>query len=257
MKITKFLYFLSGIGVGSGVTYFVTRKILDKKYDEMLKIEVDELKEYYNRTQNVISVVKDLPTEKKEGVCDQNGPKDGKDRSKIGGNLTEKSGKAMSSLTEDDYFSNKNRGKRTAYNSYFNPDEVEMETTFALDPGGPTDDDPDEDKYEENVDNTDFYDETDKISGGRMSKTGIELISSVDYNERNNYEKEELFYYKKTKTLADTNDEIVEDSEDVVGSEFEDIIFQGNAGTVYVRNNGFAKDFLITVLNERYDFSRL
>ena len=246
MKIDKFLYFLGGICTGSGITYFVTRKILDKKYDEMLKIEVDELKEYYNRTQNVISVVKDLPTEKKEGVCDQNGPKDGKDRSK-----------AMPTLTEDDYFSNKNRGKRTAYNSYFNPDEVEFETTFALDPGGPTDDDPDEDKYEENVDNTDFYDETDEILGGRMSKTGIELISAIDYNERNNYEKEELFYYKKTKTLADTNDEIVEDSEDIVGSEFEDIIFQGNAGTVYVRNNGFAKDFLITVLNERYDFSRL
>lgn len=248
MKIDKLLYFLSGLGVGSGITYLVTRKVLDKRYDEMLKIEVDELKEYYNRTQNVISVVKDLPTEKKEGVCDQNGPKDGKDRSKIGGKSTE--------ITEDDYFSNKNRGKRTAYNSYFNPDDVEIESTFALDPGGPTDDDPDEDDYEE-ADNSDLKDETDEISGGRMSRTGIELISSVDYNERNNYEKEELFYYKKTKTLADTNDEIVEDSEDVVGSEFEDIIFQGNAGTVYVRNNGFAKDFLITVLNERYDFSRL
>ena len=242
MKINKFLYFLSGIGVGSGITYFVTRKILDKRYDEMLQIEANELKEYYNRTQNVISVVKDLPIEKKEGVCDQNGPKDGKDHSKI---------------TEDDYFSNKNRGQRIAYNSYFNPDEVEIETTFALDPGGPTDDDPDEDKYEENVDNTDFYDEIDRLLSGRMSKTGIELISAIDYNERNNYEKEELFYYKKTKTLADTNDEIVEDSEDIVGSEFEDIIFQGNTGTVYVRNNGFAKDFLITVLNERYDFSRI
>ena len=235
--MNKILYFLAGLGLGGGVGVLATRKIMDKKYDEMLKIEIDELREYYNRTNTTIQLVSEGPSEKKEGKSAQNGPKLAKEDSKI---------------TKDEYFRPTNRGKRTNYSSYFDPDDVEIDTNLAFsDPGGPTDDDPEEEEYETELD------ETERISGGRISRTGIELISAIDYNERNAYEKEEYFYYKKTKTLTDSNDEIVEDYEDVVGTEFEDIIFQGDAGTVYVRNNGFAKDFLITVLNERYDFSRL
>jgi hypothetical protein len=244
--MNKILYFVGGLALGGSLGYIFTRKALDKHYDEMLETENNELREYHDKKINELQEYYDkkinelreyydkkleeiAPTEivfdrpsapdpQKEGVSIQNEPK--------------------------------NRGKRVNYTSYFDPDDAEIDGWS--DPGGPTEDDP-----EEEIESSEYRDETEEISCVRMSKTGIELISAIDYNERNGYEKDEYFYYKKTKTLADSNDEIVDCYEDVVGTEFEDIIFQGNAGTIYVRNNGFAKDFLITVLNERYDFSRL
>ena len=242
----KILYFVTGFGIGGGISYLLTRKFLDHKYDTALEREIADMRDYYERTRVTIDLVKDIPTTEKTGVSAQNGPK------------SEKKDSEEPEITEDSYFSKKNRGKHTNYSSYSDADGPEFGTNlYEMDPGGPTDDDPYEEEGEEECENPEFEDETDHIESIRMSKLGIELISAIDYNERNGYEKEELFYYKKTKTLADTNDEIVEDSEDVVGTAYEDIIFQGNAGTIYVRNNGFAKDYLITVLNERYDFSRL
>ena len=224
----KILYFIGGLALGGGLGYIFTRKSLDKRYDEMLETEINELREHYDKKLEekcskcgVQTIILEDSSVKKTGI----------------------EGKSVQNKP-------KNRGKRVNYASYFNPDDAEIDGWS--DPGGPTEDDP-----EEEIENSEYRDETEEISCVRMSKTGIELISAIDYNERNGYEKEEYFYYKKTKTLADSNDEIVDCYEDVVGTEFEDIIFQGNAGTIYVRNNGFAKDFLITVLNERYDFSQI
>ena len=235
MKIKEIIFFLAGIGIGGASGYFFARKKLDKAYDEMLDTEINELREYYDKkieeicskcgVQTIILEDSDVKKTGIEGKSAQNEPKN-----------------------------EEKREKRTAYNSYFRPDETEFDTDLVdledqNDPGGPTDDDPEEEEFE-------ISDEDDVVIK-HMSRTGIELISSLDYNERNGYDKEELFYYRKTKSLADSNDELVDGFIDVVGGDFQDIVEQGNQGTIYIRNHGFAKDYLITVLNERYDFSRI
>ena len=228
------IIFVTGAIFGGVAGYFVTKSLLDNKHDLQLKSEREELRAFYQNKQ--IEMCKGCGITKEviisDGECKQRRPKE-----------------ESNGISEDDYFTKSNRGKKTEYSSFFRPSSPSYDTKLTndiLDPGGPTDDDPDDPENLEEIDHAD-----DIIV--EQLKRGIELISNVDYTERNGYDKEELFYYKKNDILADSDDEIVESSFDMVGSEFLDVIEQAGSKVIYVRNNNFAKDFLITVLNERYE----
>ena len=270
----------SGIGMifGIGIGHFVTKIVLEKRFNDEINREIEGVRQFYQQKQieicdkcgitdlaheavregkdavklaktcmktsesdprncpdNINILIENRPEpEKKEGESTQRTPKKGSN--------------GTSEITEDEYFSKPNRGKKTAYNTYFTSSGATFETELAsdvLDPGGPTEDD---DEEEVEVDHE--YDDTIEVE---QMKRGIELISNIDYTERNGYDKEELFYYRKNGVLADSDDEAVEGFFDVVGSDFLDVMEQGGSKVIYVRNNNFAKDFLITVLNERFE----
>ena len=69
-----------------------------------------------------------------------------------------------------------------------------------------------------------------------MEKKDIEVISMEDFmNDTSGYDRLTINYYEEDDTLADENEEIITNVENLVGDEA--LYFEDNENVVYVRNN--------------------
>lgn len=60
-NMIKGLAFLGGAAVGAGVSYYVTRRVLEKKFEDELVAEMEKAKEHYEKRQAAVIINSDKP----------------------------------------------------------------------------------------------------------------------------------------------------------------------------------------------------
>lgn len=107
-----------------------------------------------------------------------------------------------------------------------------------------------DDEEEEDEDDTVLMDDTDD------EEEGILLISGNEFStEKNHYDKLSIYYYEEDDVLADENDGIIPNPDDILGDEALTSFDESNV--VYVRNNRLGADYEILRLEDSYKESIL
>ena len=240
-KLKGVFIFIGGCGFGATLSYFVTKKLVVRKVrteeDKIREEEVKEIREYYDELlRQGEKVTVSFEREKMEGDT------------------------SAQNETHEEIETVKGR-KITSYDSFYRKkgiDILDSSNIAIMDPGGPQDDEPEEEDF---GDEEDDYDEACEVNGSRQAfNRGIEIIGESEYEELEcsygRYDKRELKYYTEDEMVCDDEDQILDGYLDLVGSDFIDILEQGGQVVVYVRNNKIATDFRIERINSaRFDIN--
>ncbi len=243
-KLKGVFIFIGGCGLGAALSYFVTKKLVTEKVrseeEEIREKELEEIREYYRQGSKV----------------------------KVSFDVEEMQGEtSVQKETHEELESVKGK-KLTGYDSFYRKkgiDILDSSDIGVLDPGGPQDDEPEEEDFD---DEETEYDEACKDSSAcgcnnrsrQAFNRGIEIIGESEYEELEcfggRYDKRELKYYIEDEMVCDDEDQILDGYLDLVGSDFIDILEQGGQVVVYVRNNKIATDFRIERINSaRFDIN--
>lgn len=190
MKIGNLIIFLSGVGIGSLITY----KIVSDKYENLIDAEIESVKEslgYYSK--------KNDDSEDEPNISDE---------------------KVVYEPLKSD---KKDYENLVAYYNYHANDESEQD------------------------EKSDSFVELHKIekSTEHSLKDNIYIIPPYEYDAIDDYDTIELTLYNDN-VLCDEMDEIVEDREQKVGSDFVSVFEEDDVNVVYVRNDILKCDYEIS-----------
>lgn len=247
-KLKGVFIFIGGCGVGAALSYFVTKKLVTGKVrseeEEIREKEVKEIREYYDEL---------LRQGERVTVSFE--------REKLVGDTS------AQNETHEEIEPVKGR-KITGYDSFYRKkgiDILDSSNIAIMDPGGPQDDEPEEEDFEdEKTEYDEACEDSDTCGSNNRSRQafnrGIEIIGESEYEELEcfggRYDKRELKYYTEDEMVCDDEDQILDGYLDLVGSDFIDILEQGDQKVVYVRNNKIATDFRIERINSaRFDIN--
>lgn len=211
--------FIFGLGAATGA--FAAIKLLEDHYAQMAEEEVNEHREY---------------TKKK---IDEVIAKYEKDNKEV---------KEVINKTED-VIKNKYAKLATNYNSpaQTKPNLADMVENIIEQTEYPREDD-DYDELEEEM-----Y-EKEAESDGLNERLDVDpyLITDEEFtNENRHYEKLTLWYYELDQTLADDNEEIIDNVDQLIGEGTLDNMVDDER-TIYIRNDRQGADFEIICLNKSY-----
>lgn len=219
MKIKDIIIFFGGVGSGLALGYALTKAKLEAKFNNDLNKEVEALhKKYFGEGY-------ELSKENSENIT-----------------RAEKELKGVKSKTTD-------------YGSFYTKKGIEIVSSHnnILDPGGPTDGDSTELEDEEACEDSDH---TVTCSGSREAfNRGIELITEIEFNDKMCqgmvYDKREIMYYED-EIVTDDEDQILDGYLDLLGSDWIDVLNQGDQNVVFVRNNKVACDYRIEKVGDSF-----
>ena len=237
-KLKGVFIFIGGCGFGATLSYFVTKKLVVRKVrseeEEIREKELEEIREYYRQGSKV----------------------------KVSFDVEEMQGKTSVQKETHEELEPVNGRKITGYDSFYRKkgiDILDSSDIGVLDPGGPQDDEPEEEDFDDEETEYDEACSDNKLSRQAFNR-GIEIIGESEYEELEcfggRYDKRELKYYTEDEMVCDDEDQILDGYLDLVGSDFIDILEQGGQVVVYVRNNKIATDFRIERINSaRFDIN--
>lgn len=219
------LSFIFGAAAGSGITYFVVKKTLTSKYDDLRASELAEMREHYKSVYENNKNAEMSLTEPQNGTSEEvkETPKK---------KATKKSTKSSSKSS-----------KKTNYASmYESSGKMIKESSI---------EDADDDTEEDVVDEID----TLNYSKREAYKRGIELIEEEDYISRDGNDPVDCYYYMKDEILTNDEDIPFDGFLDYVGYEWLDkfnAMSNPYGKVVYVRNNQMGMKFMITCVKGSY-----
>lgn len=221
MKIKDIIIFFGGVGSGLALGYVLTKAKLEAKFNTELNQEVEALhKKYFGEGY-------ELSKEKSENIA-----------------RAEKEIKGV-----------KSKGKTTDYCSFYTKKGVEIVSSHnnILDPGGPTDGDSTELEDEEACEDSNPC--VTNSSSREAFNRGIELITEIEFNDKMCqgmvYDKREIMYYEDD-IVTDDEDQILDGYLDLLGSDWIDVLNQGDQNVVFVRNNKVACDYRIEKVGDSF-----
>lgn len=222
MKIKDIIIFFGGVGSGLAFGYALTKAKLEKKFNNELNREIEALHKKY-----------------RDDITDIVGTENSKSITRA-----EKELKGV-----------KSKGKSTDYTSFYTKKGVEIVSSHnnILDPGGPTDGDSTELEDEEACEDSDPC--VTNSSSREAFNRGIELITEIDFNDKMCqgmvYDKREIMYYED-EIVTDDEDQILDGYLDLLGSDWIDVLNQGDQNVVFVRNNKVACDYRIEKVGDSF-----
>ena len=122
--------------------------------------------------------------------------------------------------------------RKVDYTTYYKASDIPDDV---LDPGGPTDDDPDD------VDDVKNFELREKLAKNR----GIEVISEEDFGEFPHFEYRDLFYYEDG-IIADEEEELVANPGALVDMDIiKEWADKDETDVIYIRNHAISCDYAI------------
>ena len=222
MKAKDIIIFFGGVCSGLTLGYLFTKAKLEAKFNNDLNREVDALHKKYMGD-----------------ICDILGKENSENI-----NRAEKEIKGV-----------KSKGKTTDYSSFYTKKGIEIVSSHnnILDPGGPTDGDSTELEDEETCEDSNPC--VTNSSSREAFNRGIELITEIEFNDKMCcgmvYDKREIMYYED-EIVTDDEDQILDGYLDLLGSDWMDVLNQGDQNVVFVRNNKMACDYRIEKVGDSF-----
>ncbi len=226
--MNKGLWFTIGLGIGSTITFFVTKYVLENKYQDMIDETVN----------NVWKQLEGEYSSNKVQIFDPKSIKDPIEKTEIGISNESKE------MTKEDYIkktSNKYNEMRTNYHLINKKENTEKENdnTMVKYKDERFDDLADDDREDDELEP---IDEDDEIMEDPY------LITEVEFDEgKDEYDKISLTYYDGDDILIDEDGDVITDPDEIIG---EDALISFGTGSsdknmVYVRNEKLQCDYEI------------
>ena len=245
------LIFLAGAGLGGVGTWLVAKT----KYKKFADQEIAEVKEYYDKKYKETVFTPEEVEEMKEASGEE--PKDAEEAYRQARDKAKK---------------NLNKKEIVDYASFYKSDEngkPPIETSLAeLEHPRDSDEDEDdpeegklvEDEFSEPDPEADDHEEENYIAGERMNEEDkresnrdpYPIGEDTFYAEDNRNGQESLFYYTENDVLVDSQDQVVENRELVIGRVLTEPYWD-DSGIIYVRNPRLRTDYEITRVEAAWD----
>lgn len=179
MNRNNLIWLGAGLGIGSVITYFVTKQY----YKDIFNSEVESVTEYYKEeNQKLNKQIEELKISLNEA---SNSPKEAVKEEKP----KKDTGKKLNAVAKGKKTSNKDNKKARQYVTQSDPDDISEDSVVE-----------------------------DGHVSGKVVANGPRIISADDYCENNGYNKKTYTYFEEDDTLMDDSDEEIVLS-DVVGSD--------------------------------------
>lgn len=222
MNTKSIIIFLSGIGIGSILGVFSTKKYFEKKFEESMDQYRADMEEYYGRTDEYVRGISESGEEVNPIEADEekreNGPLSSEERKKIKEKLV------------------RNHRETTNYaQMYKKKSESENITEEEYEP----------DKTPEEEANEDHQ----QCRNQKPRIISFEKIGEVP----GYYEKESLYYYVYDQTLTTDEDELIEEEELLLGDCLDKYGFRDNdEEIIFVQNFATSKIYEVQKIQSAY-----
>lgn len=230
----KFFRYILVFTVGAGVGAFVADRLLNDKYKKLAEAEIDEVREYYKEQMRKVedSAHNEIKNMLKQLGEDEEETSDVEDEDEIDEEAIKKDLKQKRVKHEKQY---------TDYTSMYKKNEEE------LDPA-------EEESPEEEEDEEEISEHESEVMQRIVTDMPYIITSDEFTNENLHYDKVTITYYSEDDVLADENEEIISDTDYLIGDDSLTSFGEGcdDPDIVYVRNERISTDYEIIRVYKSY-----